>query len=300
MKKALFRPFDISKWFVLGFTAFLAGLTRSGNGGSSGSRIGNGTGDWDKFFRLPGKAREWFIDNPMWFTLIVFGIFLAIAIAVLITWLSSRGKFMFLDNVINDKAEVIKPWYRFRVLGNSLFLWHIAYGFIVFFVFITLLILAFSTLYGMHRGGAPRATMIAAVAGFGIAAGLIALISAYISHFLTSFVVPIMYRNDVKTIEGWRRFLSLFKVNAVYFLGFGLLMFVLHILVFIAVMVFGLFTCLIGFILLIIPYIGSVVLLPVSYTFRAFSVEFLGQFGHEYSLFERDEPEAEGPELGDS
>ena len=26
MKKALFQPFDMKKWFLVGFTAFLAGL----------------------------------------------------------------------------------------------------------------------------------------------------------------------------------------------------------------------------------------------------------------------------------
>jgi len=44
-------------------------------------------------------------------------------------------------------------------------------------------------------------------------------------------------------------------------------------------------TCLIFFVLLMIPYISSVVLLPVSYTYRAYSLEFLAQFGPDYSLF---------------
>jgi len=36
--------------------------------------------------------------------------------------LRSRGKFMFLDNVVHDRAEVSQPWQDFRRLGNSLFL----------------------------------------------------------------------------------------------------------------------------------------------------------------------------------
>lgn len=39
MKIALFQPFDLHKWFVVGFTAFLAGLA-DGNRGSSSSRWG--------------------------------------------------------------------------------------------------------------------------------------------------------------------------------------------------------------------------------------------------------------------
>jgi hypothetical protein len=60
----------------------------------------------------------------------------------------------------------------------------------------------------------------------------------------------------------------------------------LLIMLFMIVVVFaGLITCCIGWLLLVIPYIGTVVTLPVWYTFRAFSLEFLGQFGPEYELF---------------
>ena len=48
---------------------------------------------------------------------------------------------------------------------------------------------------------------------------------------------------------------------------------------------FGLFTCLLGFVLLVIPYIGTVITLPIWYTFRVFSLEFLAQFGLDYDLF---------------
>jgi len=46
----------------------------------------------------------------------------------------------------------------------------------------------------------------------------------------------------------------------------------------------GLVTCCIGWLLLVIPYIGTVVTLPFWYTLRAFSLEFLGQFGPEYVM----------------
>jgi hypothetical protein len=42
---------------------------------------------------------------------------------------------------------------------------------------------------------------------------------------------------------------------------------------------------------MIIPYVGTVVTLPIWYTLRAFSLEYLAQFGPEYDLFP--EPVAE-------
>ena len=47
----------------------------------------------------------------------------------------------------------------------------------------------------------------------------------------------------------------------------------------------GCLTCCCGFILISLPYIGSVCLLPVSFTLRAFSLEFLAQWGPDYSAF---------------
>src|SRR4030042_3895387 len=51
MKIALFRPFDIHKWFVVGFNAFLAGLMDA-SGGSGGSRVQKG-GSLGEFIHFP-------------------------------------------------------------------------------------------------------------------------------------------------------------------------------------------------------------------------------------------------------
>jgi hypothetical protein len=62
-------------------------------------------------------------------------------------------------------------------------------------------------------------------------------------------------------------------------------MFLFMILFGILVLVVGLLTCCVGLILIIIPYIGTVITLPVWYWFRAFSLEFLAQFGEEYDVW---------------
>jgi hypothetical protein len=54
----------------------------------------------------------------------------------------------------------------------------------------------------------------------------------------------------------------------------------------------GLITCCVGFFLLIIPYVGTVVTLPVWHTLRAYRLEFLAQFGPEHNLFPAKEPAA--------
>jgi uncharacterized RDD family membrane protein YckC len=94
-----------------------------------------------------------------------------------------------------------------------------------------------------------------------------------------------MYKNKISTSQAWFKFLPLLSKYPGHFILYGLFIFVLWILVVIGIVMFGLFTCCIGFLLLIIPYIGSVVLLPVYYTFRAYSLEFLEQFGDDFTFF---------------
>ena len=63
MTQALFKPFDLAKWFVVGFTAFLASLMDPhGHGGGNGD--GHGGGDFEDVFDFPGIAWNWLIDNP--------------------------------------------------------------------------------------------------------------------------------------------------------------------------------------------------------------------------------------------
>jgi len=59
----------------------------------------------------------------------------------------------------------------------------------------------------------------------------------------------------------------------------------------------GILTCCIGCILMILPFIGSVVTLPVTVFFRTYSLYFLKQFGSDWELMGR--PENIGLEIGD-
>ena len=289
MKTALFKPFNLTKWFVVGFTAFLAGLME-GNGGSGSSRVGD---DWSfrEFIEFPNRAWEWLMDNPGWFIAIVIFAVFAIAIGITLTWLSSRGMFMFLDNVAHDRAGIAKPWKRYRMEGNSLFVWRLCFGLICLTVFIMFFIFFFTTASFIYRESLYRHIPVPFLVGMGLFFFFMILFIGYISMFLKSFVVPIMYKNNIKATQGWSRFLSLFGKHAFHFILFGVFVFLLTIMFVLLIIVAGLLTCCIGFILLIIPYIGTVLTLPVWYTLRAFSLEYLAQFGPEYDVF----PPSEAP-----
>jgi len=68
MKAALFKPFDLQKWFYFGFSAFLAGLAAWHNG-SVTSRWSD-RGSFREFIDFPDRAWRWLAGHPVWFMVI--------------------------------------------------------------------------------------------------------------------------------------------------------------------------------------------------------------------------------------
>lgn len=285
MKTALFKPFNLNKWFVIGFTAFLASLMDALQRRSSSYSRGTEDLSFGEFLNFPENAWEWLMDHPVLFVIIVLGALLLIALIITLTWLSSRGIFMFLDNVAQDKAEIKKPWNQFKKEGNSLFLWRVCFELVCFILIIGFIALFFVIATQIYRESLYTQVPIPLIVVMGLIFLLMIIIIAYISLFLEDFVAPIMYKHNISATEAWGRFLPLLGQHPFHFILYGLFIFILTILVLIAIVLAGIFTCCIGLVLFIIPYIGTVVTLPVWYTFRAFSLEYLAQFGDDFSLF---------------
>ncbi|MEM9018370.1 MAG: hypothetical protein AAGC68_15255, partial [Verrucomicrobiota bacterium] len=67
MVSMLFHPFDIKKWFVLGFSAWLATLLESGSsspgGGGSGDFSSGESGDVESIPEMVDQAQDWVMEN---------------------------------------------------------------------------------------------------------------------------------------------------------------------------------------------------------------------------------------------
>ena len=111
MVRILFKPFEFKKWMLLGFCAFLA-QCGEGAGSGSGSNSSNSSNRQDFDF---DTAKQWVESNMGLVVGIVIGSFtLLIVIALLVNWLSSRGKFMLLDGIVKNRAAVSEPWTEFK------------------------------------------------------------------------------------------------------------------------------------------------------------------------------------------
>jgi hypothetical protein len=280
MQQVLFSPFDGKKFLVIGFTAWLAGVFENGNGGASSSW----TEDRESISDWGGGAADWLAATGA--AILVLFVLLAIVILILaFLWLSSRFKFIFLDNLVRNEGAVKVPWKQYGACGNSLFLWRIGFW-VVTMILGGGIVLAGAAVTGVAAGvGLEEVSWMTIAAFLATLLALVVLPAAYVSLFLDSFIVPIMYRYEVTTSEAWRRFLPLLRDHLFYFLAYGIFFLVLNLLVVSFMVLVGLFTCCVGFVLLALPYVGTVFTLPIWVTFRAFSVEYLGQFDPELALF---------------
>ncbi len=292
VKILLFRPFDLKRWFVIGFCAWLAYLGSPGGGGAGGGGPHHAPGkphELDaQIADALNKAKEFIVDNLNWIIpLVVIGVVVAIILWLVITWLNSQGRFMFLHCVAQNKAEVKNPWRKFKRHANSLFLFRIVLGIISFMVVglpilgtVFLAIMAVCT-NGLHAFSIPGIVILV------LLIFVISVVLFLVRKFTMDFVVPIMFLRTESCIVGWREFIILLSANKLRFALYLLFQIVIAVAIG-AIIAIG--TC-IGFCLccvsalLFVPYIGTVILLPLLVFIRAYSLYYLRQFGPAFDVF---------------
>jgi hypothetical protein len=278
-RRMLFRPFRLELWLVLGFAAFLSNLTDGGGGGSWGGRFGRAD-----LGELGGTLHD-FLHTPWFVWSLGLGIAFLLVLGVVFTWISARGRFIFLDNVLHERAAIVEPWKRFARLGNSLFGLQLILGLgMLAFLLVLFGPVLFSILRAIWEDGSVPDVHWFDFAIRGLIAFPVGLFVAAFYSLTRHFVVPLMWKYDLRAGAGWSRFWSLCAQRPGAFIVYLLLLVLLYIGLAVAVLVFGFCTCCMGFVLLALPYVGSVALLPIHVTLRGFGPEFLAQFGPEWDV----------------
>ena len=275
MKKILFQPFDLKKWLVIGFAAFLArlsgGFNASFNPSSRWSSRDNHKAIADSF-RQFGSAEhmEWWV-----IVLIIVGALIVLAIILTLMWLGARGRFILTDCIIHNRAAIIAPWKEFRTEGNSFFLFCLLIG----CVLVALVVIA---AVGLIVPFVQRAGEIGL--GFWLGLGVfvffvVCLVFAW--SLLSQFMVPIMYRQRCRARRAFTQIMQLIASHPGPILLYVLFLILISLAAAIISCAAACVTCCIA----AIPYVGTVILLPIPVTLCAFSLLFLRQFGPDYDVW---------------
>src|SRR5688572_15235977 len=217
VKLVLFRPFDLGKWFVIGFCAWLAQLGDAGFHGNFNFGGGHDSGSSvrDEF----DKGKEFVMTNLYWIIPVAIAVVaICIALWLVFTWLNSRGKFMFLHCVALDKAEVSVPWRKFAREANSLFLFRIGLGLIGAVLTLPLVAVVVVSIFGMVQRGEPNIGGVMFSGGIVLLLVALGIIFVLIEKFTKDFVVPIMFLRGVGWRKGWGEFWGLLLANLGHFI----------------------------------------------------------------------------------
>jgi hypothetical protein len=295
VKRALFRPFDLGKWFTIGFCAWLARLGEGGFGGNYNFGWHHHTNFENSFRHDFQRARDYVLGNLNWIVPLAASlVVIFLALWLLLLWLNSRGRFMFLHCVALDKAEVLEPWSKFADEANSLFLFRLVLGLVSMIFTLPLLIMAVVIVGKMFLAGQFVWNVLFDAVGLGLLFFGLTVMFAIIQKLTLDFVVPIMFLRRQRCLTAWKELGTLISGRVGTFILYFLFQIVLAMAI--GVIVFGavLITCCIAGCLMALPYLGTVLLLPVLIFKRCYSLYFLAQFGRDYDVFPPDLPPQPG------
>lgn len=292
MKQMLFKPFDLGKWITIGFCAWLAGLAEGGgggggfNGGNGGHHYGNGQPAAEQLRQVYHEASHYVSANLVWLLpLVTVAVLVGVAVWLLVLWLDSRGKFMLLHCVALDTAEVAVPWGKFAVVANSLFRFRIGLSLVAAILLLPLLVLLFTDILAMVMAGQANVAGVLLAVGLGLAVFFVAMVLAVTHKFMVDFVVPILFLRGGNWLAAWREFGGLLFANAGKFTLYLLFQLVLSWAIGLMVLLAILLTCCIAGCLMLLPFVGTVLLLPVLVFKRAYPLYYLAQYGPHYDVF---------------
>jgi hypothetical protein len=287
--KQLLFPFKAEKWFALGFTVFLAQCSEGGGGGGfhfpsmpSGptTRPGSsgGPGLEPELQRmLDPIVKALHDDLPFWLGVAIGSVLALFGLWACILWFSSRAKLMFVESVVWDRVDVSTQWTRAGELGFSLFKFRTLFGLGgSLLVLSTFAAGAVAAVPDWHAGNylGPRAVIGYSLFGAGIV--LFAFPLGIVMALLDDFVVPLMVVRNARVSDAWRVFRTeVAPGNVGGLILFYVLRFVLGIAVTIAIALLTCLTCC----MTAIPYIGTVLLLPIWVFSRSYPLFYLEQLG---------------------
>jgi hypothetical protein len=289
MAAILFRPFDLVKWLIIGFASFLAALGQ-GRGLNFNFPTGDSFGDGGQGDLQ--AVESWFRENLIAIVLIGLGVLLVVfALSLLILWLSSRGRFIFLHTILNNKAEIKVPWTKYGHLGDRLFLFRLVFGLITFLTILAVLGGGILLLLPYFQSETFSAAFFIILMSLILLFVVLIFCALSVKVILMDFVVPVMFKRGTSVVPSFSIFYNEFLKGHMWdFTIFYLLKFALGIAAGVVTMLVTIFTCCLCC-FLCIPFLGwyiaAVVFLPIAVFIESFTLSYMAQFGdgNEWDLF---------------
>jgi hypothetical protein len=243
----LLSPFDWRKWAKLALVSMLMG----GAVGHGGFNFPSGGGPEEPDL---GPARDWIaqhqgavIGAALAFVLVV------LALSLLFAYIASVMRFIFLDAVVHDRAEIRRGWHEQKGRGLSFFLFQLAVGLIMLGVIglaVGLpLLLAYNA--GVSDSWDARAAvgLVLAIMAVIFLTLTIALAVGVLMALTRDLVLPVMYVRNLRIMGAWSVVWPLVKAD----LGGVVVYLLLKVALGIVAGIAGLIVGIVGFVAVTVP-----------------------------------------------
>ncbi|MDD2600849.1 MAG: DUF4339 domain-containing protein [Kiritimatiellae bacterium] len=280
MQVVLFRPFNVTRWFSIGFCAWLTSLG-SCNGLNLQEKAGEGSGVVGKptVDAVAGKSVD-LLQNPASLSALLVGILLILGIYALILRLKSRGDFMFLRRWYTPDATIGACWRESLANGGKFFRWRLCfYSFILLSALLNGVFVYRSFLMPYVDGGYVWDVIYAQPVALAAMTALVIWLAFLTGEsFGVGFVVPILHWHSCSVSQAWRKVFELCNQFPGAVLLYVLSLIGMWLCFAVGLVLVLVMTCCIAALPLVIPYVGMVCLLPVYYFFRGYSICFIAQW----------------------
>ena len=289
MRRILFQPFQAALWMSLGFCCWLSVLGQGGGSfnfsdfGGSGRRGGLQRTDasFEPVLRFLRENLYWLI--PLVLAVVV----VSLVVGVVLLWIQSRGQMMFLDGVARGRAEIGRSWREQAAAANSLFWFRLATGLLVLCASLPILGGLLVAGFGLMRSTSEvKPPLVALLVVLGLAFVAVVFVAATFQMLTLDLAVPILYRQRRGILSAWGTLVGLIGSHFGAFLVYLIGRVLLGIAVGIGLLLLILATCCIAGCLMMIPFLGTILLLPLHVFNRALGPEFLAQCGPEHDVFQ--------------
>ncbi|MFZ0771415.1 MAG: hypothetical protein WCA49_21110 [Candidatus Sulfotelmatobacter sp.] len=225
-KQQLFQPFRFWQWTRLAVVGLLAGELGSGSGfNRSTFNLPQHSGTSRHFLDNPGSAGSGFsgIDPILLAGLIAVLVIAALALGIILMYISSVMRFVLFDSVIAKECHIRQGWSRRQSEGWRYFLWHLLFLLATFAGLLVLVVIPAGFAFAVGWFREPKEHVVALVLGgivliFALLVFVVAM--AVISVLTKDFVVPQMALEGIDAIEGWRRLWPMIEAEKGAYAGY--------------------------------------------------------------------------------
>jgi hypothetical protein len=214
-KQQLFQRFRIGQWTKLAFVGLLAGELGSNGCNRSNFHFPVPPGTLPET-GLPHSLAELGIDPTLLAGFITTAIVAALAIGIILLYISSVMRFVLFDGIVAREVHIGWSWSRRLGPGWRFFVWKFLYYVVVAgitaIVFGIPLAVAFNKGWLKEPGDHIPQLVVSAIVPF-LLLFVIAVATAVIVTLMKDFVVPQMALENINASEAWRRLWQMMQAD---------------------------------------------------------------------------------------